>query len=60
MAEVIRDFIKIIGSINGYGIMGVLLWGYFLGYALFPNSAFYRVLLKIMDKLMCGGARQRL
>lgn len=55
-AEVLKSFI---GGLNGYAVMGVLLWGYFLGYALFPDSAFYRVLLKVTDKLFMEGSRQR-
>jgi len=41
----------------------VYFWGFLVGYfgvcILFPDCALLKFLVKVMDKLMCGGARQR-
>jgi hypothetical protein len=42
---------------NGYVFVGVFVWCFLLGATLFPDSAIYRALSKLMDKFM--GGRQR-
>jgi hypothetical protein len=43
---------------NGYVFVGVFVWCFLLGAILFPDSAIYSTLSKLMDKFMNGG-RQR-
>ncbi len=37
----------------------IVMCTFFLGYILFPDSAFYNTLIKWIDRLMMGGGRQR-
>jgi hypothetical protein len=43
---------------NGYGLW-IILVGYFGLCILFPDCAVCKFIVKVMDKLMCGGGRQR-